>query len=335
MFGVNLYSEDGQILTYLTQWDINQRVYVQISDNTDVTDPEVHFYNKKGKTDYLVENEIIDNRLYMEVPNVLLQEDLPIYMFIFMSSQQNPQSAKTVWSTVIPVKKRLKPPTYIYDDNTLYLDLYNYMKDIDQKVTELTKANISIDEYEIISVNGVSIDRAMIGQTATSLGFRWAFNKTPVKIQFDGNEIDSLVGTTVNNLSLTYDNNKSWELYATDENGRTVYTSLTLPFLNMIFYGADIITLALFSDLQSELTDKKEFVFNADAGSEEEEKYIWFCIPHRFGTPIFNIGGFDGGFELAFQAQYTNESGYTETYDCWRSEEVGLGECEVSVKWEE
>ena len=68
------------------------------------------------------------------------------------------------------------------------------------------------------------------------------------------------------------------------------------------------------------------FTANATAG-----KYIWYCLPKRYGTCTFSVGGFTGGFTLVDTVSFTNASGYTEDYYIYKSDNAGLGSTTVTV----
>ena len=57
-----------------------------------------------------------------------------------------------------------------------------------------------------------------------------------------------------------------------------------------------------------------------------------YAIPSSFGTPTFNVGGFDGGFKKLETLSFTNASGHTQNYDIWVSVNAGLGSTAVTVK---
>ena len=91
--------------------------------------------------------------------------------------------------------------------------------------------------------------------------------------------------------------------------------------------GADISSATILS-LTRKLQSNKGITFSVNPGATQK---IAYAIPTRYGTPNFNVGGFDGGFGLEKTFDFTNASGYTESYDVWLSENVGLGETTVKV----
>ena len=78
-----------------------------------------------------------------------------------------------------------------------------------------------------------------------------------------------------------------------------------------------------------ELSDSKASKFTVNASINQ---YIFFCIPSSWGAPIFNVGGFDGGFYKITELNFTNKSGYAETYAIWRSDNQNLGSQIITVK---
>ena len=71
----------------------------------------------------------------------------------------------------------------------------------------------------------------------------------------------------------------------------------------------------------------KDFTVNAGAG-----QYIYYAIPAAWGTPTFFVGGFEGGFDLLSKFNFTNASGYTTSYNVYKSGNANLGQTTVNVK---
>ena len=61
-------------------------------------------------------------------------------------------------------------------------------------------------------------------------------------------------------------------------------------------------------------------------------QYIYYCFPASWGTPTFNVGGFDGGFVKEATIDFTNASGSTSQFVIWRSENANLGSQSIIVK---
>ena len=117
-----------------------------------------------------------------------------------------------------------------------------------------------------------------------------------------------------------------------DDRGASASGTASIQWLNGVYTGAaaapttidSAFILTLTKSLQS--GKGKTFTVNAATGA-----YIWYACPVRYGTPSFNVGGFDGGFSKVATFDFTNASGYTESYQVWRSDNAGLGSTTVKV----
>lgn len=192
-------------------------------------------------------------------------------------------------------------------------------------------------KYKEIVINsfGAAPSTAEMGSTVNGVSLFWGTNKTPTALTLDGASIDA--STTSKTVTDTFASNKTWTLVATDERGATSTKTATLSFLNGVYYGVSNLTeitdsngvLATFRDaLTKNLRSGKSTSFSANAG---EGEYIYYLLPKRMGTCSFNVGGFDGGFNLINTVNLKNASGYTEEYYIYRSENVGLGQTTVKV----
>ena len=85
--------------------------------------------------------------------------------------------------------------------------------------------------------------------------------------------------------------------------------------------------LALNKKLQRD--GDKSLDFNVTPSASE---HIVYALPHRYGTPVFSVGGWVGGFYLHDTFMLENGSEYSELYDIWLSDEVDLGYTSVNVK---
>lgn len=108
MANIVCYDSDGSILRYYTQWDTDQKLVIMGADISSA--PVFHFLNAYKNTAYVVQSEIISNSIVVKVPDVLLQYDVPIIVYIYY------ESGTTEYSVRIPVMPRVKPSDYIYID---------------------------------------------------------------------------------------------------------------------------------------------------------------------------------------------------------------------------
>ena len=193
--------------------------------------------------------------------------------------------------------------------------------------------------YVKIAVNTMSATNSSneIGATVAATEVTWALNKAPKtqKIKF-GNEAEETLGTDVRSKSYTGKTitaNTTITLTVTDERDAEVTRSVTIGFQPKVYWGVSAETtldsagiLALAS---SALASSRARTLSVNAGAGQ---YIYYAIPSSFGTPTFNVGGFDGGFSKVATVSHQNASGHTQNYDVWRSVNAGLGSTSVTVK---
>ena len=215
----------------------------------------------------------------------------------------------------------------------------NAHKDIRDDVKKCLKAVEDLN-YVKIAFSSASINKATneIGSTVTDVTANWKLNKTPktLKIQF-GSESQETLGNAVTTKSYTGKSvkaNTNIVITATDDRNATATKSLTIAFQPKVYWGvadnkssyssADILGLS-----NSALATSRQRTINVNATSG---KHIIYAIPSTFGTPVFNVGGFDGGFTKVGTVSHTNASGYTQNYDVWKSVNAGLGNVNVLIK---
>lgn len=187
--------------------------------------------------------------------------------------------------------------------------------------------------YEPISIMSFTnnIGTVEIGSSVTNVTLSWQINKIPVTITLDGASVDtSLTSVALSNLSLTSD--KIWSLTVIDERGTVSTKTTKITFSNGVYYGAvdnsATINSATILGLTKKLQDSKSITFTTTANNGQ---YIMYALPADYGTPSFNVGGFDGGFSLNATFDFTNASGHTEPYCAWISDNMNLGTTTVKV----
>lgn len=185
--------------------------------------------------------------------------------------------------------------------------------------------------YEPITINTFSNNRGTVemGSTVTDVTLTWDINKTPTELTLDGepvtvtDESKQLTGQTITQ-------NKTYTLIAKDEKDATSQKTTSITFLNGVYWGAkeapsaidSVFILTLTKGLQG--NKSKTFTVNAAAN-----QYIYYAVPSRYGEVSFNVGGFDGGFTKVQTLDFENASGYTESYDVYRSDNASLGNTTV------
>lgn len=214
-------------------------------------------------------------------------------------------------------------------------DVFSGIVDLSPLESEINTLKDQVADllYKVINITSFSnnVGTVEIGSTVTAVNLTWGFNKTPKTVTLDGTpESINSNGKNLTGLSLT--SNKTWTLRATDE--RDAFTSRTtaISFLNGVYYGVaeapSTYDSAFVLGLTKTLRSSKLTSFNVNAGAGQ---FIYYCIPTRFGTASFKVGGFDGGFSLVATISFTNSKGYTENYYIYKSDNAGLGATSVTV----
>lgn len=183
----------------------------------------------------------------------------------------------------------------------------------------------------VISAFTNSVNTVEMGGTVDEVTLNWSLNKEPESQKVDSTAVDKVLRTlTLTEQDITAD--KTFTLSATDERNKTVTKTTSIYFRNGVYWGVGANTeafdstfvLTLTKGLQA--TKAKTFTVNAGAG-----QHIYYAVPTRYGACAFNVGGFDGGFGKAVTIEFTNESGYTESYDIYKSDNTGLGSTTVKA----
>lgn len=204
-------------------------------------------------------------------------------------------------------------------------------KDYDQEIAAIHKR---IDDLHYVAIaftsNPVcSPAVSELGSTVNSVTISWKLNKTAATLTLDGEALDTALSQkTLAGLSLTAA--RSFSVKATDDRQAVAQRNASINFYNSIYYGTgeeglQSVNMQTFTT-RTQAARSTTFSVNAGAG-----QYIYFALPKRYGTPTFNVGGFDGGFSLVAEYSHTNKSGYQETYCLYRSDNANLGQTTVKV----
>lgn len=208
--------------------------------------------------------------------------------------------------------------------------------------------------YKAIAVNSLTLNKDAvyaIGTAVTGLDAAWVLNKTPaeqtitvpeyaVTIENIGADVRSTT-ELAGNAATQWNGVKTQEktsgtltvvLTVKDDRGASASGTASIQWLNGVYTGAAAAPATIDSAFIRTLTKTlqsykaRTFTVNAPAG-----QYIWYACPAGYGAPVFNVGGFDGGFSKVATFDFTNSSGYTDEYHVWRSDNAGLGSTTVKV----
>lgn len=187
-------------------------------------------------------------------------------------------------------------------------------------------------QYSPISITSFTNDKNTVemGTTITSVILKWVTNKTPKTLSLDNSTLSNTLTTkTLSGQSIT--TNKTFTLKATDDRNASASKTTAITFCNGVYYGAAASTTvdsAFILKLTKSLQSSKAKTFDCTTGSGQ---YVWYALPSRYGTPKFNVGGFDGGFSKVSTIQFKNASRYTESYDVYKSDNANLGTKTIKV----
>ena len=253
---------------------------------------------------------------------------------------------KAVKAAAAPLAEEAKK--YLDQDGLAYLITKNDARYVRQEEGKGLSSNDFTDEYKKIvddlnykkiAINSLSATNSSneMGATVTDTDVSWTLNKEPKtqKIKFSS-EAEEELETEARSKSYTgksVTSNAIIKLTVTDERDASVSKQITISFQPKVYWGktakdtlvdADVLALE-----GSALASSRGRSFTVNAGAGEK---IVYAIPSSFGTPVFNVGGFDGGFKKVQTLDFTNASGHKQNYDIWMSVNAGLGETAVTVK---
>lgn len=201
------------------------------------------------------------------------------------------------------------------------------------RLIEGLRKDIEDLKYVPIEVTGISNDIkvAELGSTVDALTVSWSLNKDPASQTVDGISVEPEVRSkALTGLGLTA--YRKFTVEATDEREASHSRDTSVSFYNGVYYGvledgAALTSAAILGLNPPSLQSGRGITFTVNAGATQR---IAYAIPSRYGTPVINIGGFDYEWDKA-TIQFTNNSGYTESYDVWQSPQTGLGNTTVKV----
>lgn len=190
-------------------------------------------------------------------------------------------------------------------------------------------------DYKPITISSFTNNKNTVemGTKITDVILNWVLSKNPKTMMIDSESITPLTTRTKTYSGQNITTNKTFTLKVTDEKDASATKTTSITFLNGVYWGAkaapsnydSAFILGLSKGLQG--NKNKTFTVNATAG-----QYIFYALPARYGACTFNVGGFDGGFTKVSTIQFTNASGYTESYDIYKSVNAGLGNTTVTAK---
>ena len=209
-------------------------------------------------------------------------------------------------------------------------DRYTNITNVKEALDYLLYTPLSIKSFNI------SIDKVLEkGKIINECVLNWSYNKT---IQEQTLTIgSSVIPLSINDSTYSYSNiindNISFTLKAKDERNKIVNSIINVVYYNKIYWGTSSSIIYDNSFLLDELNNSavSDNINRTIQVNATLNQYIYYAIPSRLGTPVFKVGGFEGGFSKVSTILFTNIYNFTENYDIYRSDNVNLGDIRVVI----
>ena len=300
-----------------------------------------------------VTRDVVTNENLIVIPHEVLQQPNKMLSVGFYGTDMTGKLIiPTFYANIGLIRPGTDPSGDLSIDPTLpiWAQLTAQINDLQAKINTLSDADDSIGkeiaenaqdiaalraDFEYVPIDITSISSSVktveMGSVVNDVTISWVVNKTPKEQTLNGSE----VAVDLRSVALTGQGitaNKTFTVKVIDERNTTDTASTSISFLNGVYYGAAVapetLDSAFIRGLTKELSNTKGRTITVNAA---EGKNIWYALPTRLGACNFSVGGFSGGFDLVNTIQFTNASGYTESYYVYASAKTGLGETKVVV----
>ena len=140
------FLEDGRQQLY--QWDLNRRLRI-----ADPKVTEVHFCNGSDDCALVVKtytDDTYDGNLYADIPNVILQSDLPIKAYAYINDTY------TQDCLCFKVIKRNKPSDYVYEETEVlqWSSVIHRVEELENNITDVVADEVAT----YIEQNPIEVD---------------------------------------------------------------------------------------------------------------------------------------------------------------------------------
>lgn len=243
--------------------------------------------------------------------------------FIFTDAATNQGGTVVLENLARQILLNLTTQTFELDQGT---------KTLPDALNELNR-DLQYIPIEILAFSN-NIGIAELGSVINEITLNWELNKTPETVILNGQTMSSSLNSvqTVVLKDIALKENKTFTLLVVDDRNNSAQKSTGIIFYNGIYYGVSNIPeemdSAFIRSLTRSLQANRTKTFTIDSGADQ---YVWYAFPSRYGTPVFNVGGFDGGFAKVSTLDFMNLSGYTEEYTVYRSDNSNIGKKTVKV----
>lgn len=198
-----------------------------------------------------------------------------------------------------------------------------YLEDeLEALLADLNYKNIDITAFSCPGAGTYEMGRSVAAPTIT-----WSLNKTPASQSLNGEALGVDVRSKAYSGNIT--NNKTYTLIVTGQKGETDPASGSFTFYNGVYYGSMVagsaINNAAILALTKKLQSGRSVSFRVSSN-----RPVYAC-PTRYGTPMFTIGGFEYEWDNVATFDFTNASGYVESYSVWMHTQNVSGSVTINV----
>lgn len=217
----------------------------------------------------------------------------------------------------------------IFNENGINIEMIPYETANDNNIQNVKDALDKLLYFDLtINLSANKSTTIEKGTVLSDVIFSWSYNKSIKSQIFNGISLDASIRNYT--YAEPFSTNKIFILKAND--GKNDFSkNIGFNFLNGRYWGvsnSDIYDSDFVKSLSKELASNKNKTFTVNCG---EGQHIFYCVPTTFGNCNFKVGGFEGGFNKVDTIQFTNASGYTESYDIYKSTNSNLGNTTVVV----
>lgn len=188
--------------------------------------------------------------------------------------------------------------------------------------------------YVAPKINSFTNNRGTVekGSSVSSVTLAWSFNKTMTSVKLNGADIDPASSSAT--ITGPFTSDQSWSLSASDGQN-TVSASTSISFAQKRYWGASALTTL--DDENIIGLGSSEFFSNFNKAISYDctgGKFPYICYPASFGTPsAVTVGGLAFSDLSVTTQEFTNASGYTDSYNVVRFKGVQTGSA-ISVNWQ-
>lgn len=195
-------------------------------------------------------------------------------------------------------------------------------QDVDDIIADKNYKNIDITAFSCPGAGTYEMGRSVAAPTIT-----WSLNKTPASQSLNGEALGVDVRSKAYSGNIT--NNKTYTLNVTGQKGEKDSDSGSFTFYNGVYYGSMVagsaINNAAILALTKKLQSGRSVSFRVSSN-----RPVYAC-PTRYGTPMFTIGGFEYEWDNVATFDFTNASGYVESYSVWMHTQNVSGSVTINV----